>query len=543
MISTLQRYVARELLKTFGLTAVGLTLTFSLSGGVFNMIQSEALTTIQMARILGFILPVATTLTLPISALFACAIVYGRLAADNEIDACKSSGINIHRLLVPALGLSVATAAFTFTFTNYVIPKFIERLEAMVRKDIQNLVISALKNQGYIRRGGYVLYAGRSELVEEADNVKTIYITKAAFLEIENENLTMCGTADEVQVNFLAQTETGDPVIEASMFDVRALDIKRNQYYEEGEQAFERVALTGQIEQDPKWLTLPQLFDYRGRVLDFPTIVDKLSGIRVMIRDSLFFKHIVDELTGPRKMLVLDEGHPQYEIRAEQYELDADTLRPTLEQVTVTEIQQNRRRKYTADRCSIKVKPGMGEQSEAVHLALHGNVTFRDEHDPTNVRQRRRVDLTSVRLPQDIYRQAETISDAQVISKDTAIEDIPTFNLGDRIDNERISLRKDIDKLGMEITGIIHSRLAFSASVLVTLVLAAALGIIFRGGQLLTAFVISFIPGMLVVVLNIMGRQLTENTGTNLVGIIVIWAGIALLALADVIVLVKFLRR
>ena len=49
-------------------------------------------------------------------------------------------------------------------------------------------------------------------------------------------------------------------------------------------------------------------------------------------------------------------------------------------------------------------------------------------------------------------------------------------------------LRKDIDKLGMEIIGIIHSRLAFSASVLVTLVLAAALGVIFESTFYCRAF-------------------------------------------------------
>ncbi|UCD27294.1 MAG: LptF/LptG family permease [Planctomycetota bacterium] len=545
MIGTLQRYVTRELLKTFALTAIGLTLTFSLSGGVLNMIRAEVLTTVQMARILGFILPVATTLTLPISALFACAIVYGRFAADNEFDACKSSGINIHKLLAPAVGLSVLIAAFTFSFTNYVIPKFIERLEALVREDIQKLVISALKTQGYVKRAGYVLYAGSSDLIEEDDDAKTIYIQQAAFLELENENLVMCGTADEVQVNFLARTETGDPVVEASMFDVRALDIKRNQYYEENEQAFERVALTGQYEQDPKWLTLNQLLDYRGRVTEFPTVLNKLKRIRMMVRDSLFYKYAIEQLTGSRKALVIKDEKRQYQISAHEFERDIDDLRPTLHKVTINESGENRELKYEADVCSIRVRRGLGRESDTVHLALEGNVTYRDIHDPdpTNVVQRRRIDLDAVALPRNILKQESQISDTDLTSRSYPIENMPALGFGPRIDDARKSLRRDIDKLGQEITGIIHSRLAFSASVLVTLVLAAALGIIFRGGQLLTAFVISFIPGILVVVMNIMGRQLTENTGTHAIGIMVIWAGILLLALADVVVLARYLKR
>ena len=106
MVGILQRYIARELLKTFGLATIALTLTFSLCGGVMNMIQAELLTAVQIARMMAFVLPIATTLTLPVAALYACANVYGRLVADNEFDACKASGINIHRLLAPAMALS-----------------------------------------------------------------------------------------------------------------------------------------------------------------------------------------------------------------------------------------------------------------------------------------------------------------------------------------------------------------------------------------------------------------------------------------------------
>jgi hypothetical protein len=122
-------------------------------------------------------------------------------------------------------------------------------------------------------------------------------------------------------------------------------------------------------------------------------------------------------------------------------------------------------------------------------------------------------------------------------------QNLPDLGLGRRVHNARISGGRDLLRIGLEIKGIIHSRLAFSASVLVTLIFAAALGIIFRGGQLLTAFTISFIPGLLVVIMNIMGRQLAEKSGTALIGITIIWAGIGLVAIADAVVLTRFLRR
>ncbi|MHC4675828.1 MAG: LptF/LptG family permease, partial [Planctomycetota bacterium] len=265
--------------------------------------------------------------------------------------------------------------------------------------------------------------------------------------------------------------------------------------------------------------------------------------IRLLIRDSLFYKHVVAQLTGPGNMFVIEDDNRRYEVRARKYNQDEDDLKPTLEEVEVTETQQGRERKYKADRCPVKIRRGFGEESDVMRLVLEDNVSFRDTDDPTNIVHHRRYNLASVSVPRVIHEQAAGITDAEVISEGIAIDQMPSLGLGLRIDDARKSLRKEIDKLAMDITGIIHSRLAFSASVLVTLVLAAALGVIFRGGELLTAFVISFIPGMLIVVMNITGRQLTENSGTHLIGIVVIWSGIVLLALVDGMVLARYLRR
>jgi len=67
-------------------------------------------------------------LTLPIAALFSAASTYGRLSADNEFVACRSSGINIHVLFMPALVLSLFSALVTFVFINFVIPGMVRNL-------------------------------------------------------------------------------------------------------------------------------------------------------------------------------------------------------------------------------------------------------------------------------------------------------------------------------------------------------------------------------------------------------------------------------
>ena len=549
MIWTLQNNITRELLKTFALTAIGLTLTFSLCGGVLNMIEAEVLTALEMVRILGFVLPIALTLMLPVSALFACAIVYGRLAADNEFDACKASGINVHRLLAPAFGLSVATAAFTFSFVNFVLPLFVEQLEAMVRKDLHKMVTAALKAQGYFKYQGLVLSAGKTEERDLPGGGKQLIIRNARFLELEGRDLTRAGTADRVQISFWSNPESDDPIASAVMYDIRAMDLLYNRLYEEVRQPFDPVPIPSQLEQKPKWLRLPDLFRYRDHPEELTTIKNRVLRIRRLIREAMFYRYVIEQLTEGEKVLRLERDQTSYEIRAERVSPDrpdptAREFKPKLLGVSIKRTSPEGERQYRANRCDLSVKAAYrAGRPDRVYLMLQDKATFTDAVDPSNVVSKKRIDFEA-RLPAVIGERESALSDVELIGSDLPPEQDPaSLELGTDIDGVRTGTHREIAKTSLQITGLIHSRLAFSASVLVTLVLAAALGMIFRGGQFLTAFVISFIPGLLVVVLNIMGRQLAKDTGTAMIGVVVIWSAIGLLGVVDAVVLKWFLRR
>lgn len=556
MLKTLQWYITRELFKTFVLTAFGLTLVFSLCGGVLNMIQADVLTAVQIMQILTFVLPVATTLTLPVAALFACAIVYGRFAADNEFDACKASGINLHRLLAPAMVLSIITAGFTFSFANYIIPGFIERLEAIVRADIQKVVTQALTTRGYVRQGPYVLHARQVQPYESKEgNVKGLYIQDAAFLMIEKDNLSRVGTAESVQVEFSLGAGGGAPVATAAMEQVVALDLAHNQLYQWPRQPFSPMQLPSNLDQNPKWLNLTDLFRYLRRPAEFSKIRDEMAKTRALIRECMVYEHAIRELTGPNRLLTLKDQRREYQIKADRAVHDARDFSPDLRGVTVVERwDTSRRRTYQAERATLRVKRGYGDIPDNIHIALRDKVTFVDSLDPGKVNEPKQIELEDVAVAPELVVQERALTDDELLGitreerdnvrYDRLVgRDLDPLGLGDRVEDARVSLLRGIVQLGLNISAMIHSRLAFSASSLVILVLAAGLAIIYRGGQLLTAFVISFVPGLLVVVFNIMGRQMAEKAETHLAGIVVIWVAIGLLVVADLVVLGRYLRR
>ncbi len=100
---TLQKYIFREMGKTFLLTAAALSAILGLGGGVMQTLELGEVTPGQLLNILAIVIPVSGALTLPIAALFSAAATYGRISADNEFVACRSSGINLHVLFLAPL--------------------------------------------------------------------------------------------------------------------------------------------------------------------------------------------------------------------------------------------------------------------------------------------------------------------------------------------------------------------------------------------------------------------------------------------------------
>ena len=126
MVSTLHRYIFNEALRVFILATVGLTLMLSL-GSIIEPIQKYGIGPQQVIHLIGYSLPITLTFVLPMAALFATTMVYGRFASDNELDACRASGISMLTLVYPGLALAVIVATANLTLSFHVMPAFVHR--------------------------------------------------------------------------------------------------------------------------------------------------------------------------------------------------------------------------------------------------------------------------------------------------------------------------------------------------------------------------------------------------------------------------------
>jgi lipopolysaccharide export system permease protein len=114
----LQRYIFRELLVTFA-AAFAILVAVCSVGLIFQMFRSAEGITLSLIR---DALPVAFSYMAPwaliVAATLASTMVYGRLAAENEIDAMRTSGIHMGRIVAPALLFAVCVFILGF-FTQH----------------------------------------------------------------------------------------------------------------------------------------------------------------------------------------------------------------------------------------------------------------------------------------------------------------------------------------------------------------------------------------------------------------------------------------
>src|SRR6202453_1987603 len=100
------RTIFWELVRVFLLSLIGIT-GMLLMAGIIAEATQHGLSPMQLLAAIPLLIPSTLPYTLPATTLFATCVVYGRLAADNEILAIKACGVNVLHVVKPGLVLGV----------------------------------------------------------------------------------------------------------------------------------------------------------------------------------------------------------------------------------------------------------------------------------------------------------------------------------------------------------------------------------------------------------------------------------------------------
>jgi lipopolysaccharide export system permease protein len=155
--TTLQRMIFWELVRVFALALCGLTGLFLL-GGVVQEASQRGLTPAQIFYVVPLLIPNTLPYTVPATVLFACCIVYGRMAHDSEITALRAAGVHLGRLLAPAIVLSLLVTLGLTSLQYDVIPRTRQMLADRVMTDADELVCNMLRRNGFLRLPEYSVF-------------------------------------------------------------------------------------------------------------------------------------------------------------------------------------------------------------------------------------------------------------------------------------------------------------------------------------------------------------------------------------------------
>lgn len=561
---TLHRYVLRELLKNFGLTVAALTALFTMGGGLLNAVRGGGAVGVgDLLKILPLLLPIVVTFTMPLAALFSATITYGRLAADNEITACRAAGINVSRLFAPALWLAAAVTVITLISSNLVIPDFMGRVERYVRSNLRNIAFEKLQREGYIGKdGAFYVTAERVELPTDESLVRAGFpvvgfdymsVFVPTLLQIDRAgNTQRFTTADFGLVQF---DRRGDDVAitliasNARDFEVgkRAVQLKQ--------QTIGPIPFHVPIQQKEAWMDVWTLLRWRHEPWHGPRVVRPLADFLARYQQQLFFAAATDALSRGGPLVFSGHSGERLTVTATRVEAAERGGEPKLHNVRIEIADPGSAgvKVITAPsgwlalrlaRSDVEIGIGSSTSDEPqVAIRLLGTeqeqVVERTGRpgEFSNRKDRDQLWIEGLRMPTEVAQRVAEATPARVLDARVALE------LDERATERRLDLLKKAQKFLLRVDATIHFRLAYAASALVTIIMGAMLGVIFRGSRALAAFGLACIPFGVATIVVFMGRQLAESPATSDIGPAVIWGGLGAVGLIDALILQRGIRR
>lgn len=540
MVFTLHRYILRELLRVFVLATVTLTFVLSLSS-MLRPIQEFGVGPGQAVHLLGYFIPIMLTVVLPMAALFSAALVYGRFASDNELDACRASGISTATLIYPGVCLAVVISITTLVLSFHVVPAFVARAKKSVQGNAKQILFRNIQRKGFYELPGdrYRLYADQAlpekdtligvVMVDSKDgSINKRMFARQAKIQFDN-------AGDSTLVTIVAQ--------EAHQID----EHNRQQGY--SQEFSVQMAFPSLLSDDIKFQKLDRLKEIRADMSNFEPVRQVAIAAKTQLATELLSESISERIAS--------KDNNYYQLRSDNRVImltasgcsvhgkRTAVLSPPIELREYDIVLQELLLKWHSD------EPGRIEFKDDVTdprpIVILENASWeRADKISGKTPVPKRV-IEGLTLPEAIKSklQSKKLLDLlDTIPADSAepiLENTPSKELSSLYGR----LKYEIWSTSKDITSEIHSRLVFGIGSIALVLIAIALGISLKGGHMLSAFGTSALPAGALVVFVVSGKQLTKTRNPNVpenTGIIVMWMGVVFLCIVTVIIYRKLIR-
>jgi lipopolysaccharide export system permease protein len=539
MVFTLHRYIFRELLKVFVPTTIALTLILSL-GSILRPVQEYGVGPGQVVDLMGYFLPIVLTFVLPMAALFAAALIYGRFASDNELDACRASGICLLTLVYPGLALAIIVATANLILSFHVVPTFVHRAERSLKANAKQILFRNIQRKGFYKlppEGRYVIYADQAN--SQKDTLSGVVVA-----EVKNNEIKDITTAERAKITFIPHEKFNEVYITAyNVYQIRAED----EVWGNAERFPLRMEFGSLLGDDIKFKKIDEMKKIRDLDLTLFYPIAKLA------RDT-YSQFTMESLAEDIADKIGDDPNNLYKLHSSEKFIDFTASRCSVGDEKEVELSgvivvveydaagKQRLRTLQCEKASLHLE---GDELAPTLTMELDNPTWHLAEGPEGMamgwlRIRGLIIPKVVRDAANIFATEDGLDAKKLASESSALQKGPSPKL--RVLQNK--LQKEIKNALAEIEAEIHSRLVFGIGCVSLIMIGIGLGIILRGGHLLSAFGASSVPAAVLIVCIMMGKNITKNPDARAgSGIVLMWGGLVFLSLLAIGIYRRLLKN
>jgi lipopolysaccharide export LptBFGC system permease protein LptF len=556
MSRTLFWYIFLDLFKVFMMTSGALAGIMSF-GGMLKPLMAGGMDAAQVAKVLGYLSPAMSAYSFPIAALFAATVVYGRLSADNEIVAARAGGISFLSLSLPAVVLGLIVSLWSILFLCFVVPNFTLKVEKVIYSNTAQIVANmiAQNHQMKIDSDTY-LYAQEAMVVpssEDAAEQQLVLVgPMIVHYDTDPDDSRLRIPTDFYparQATAYIRQDSADGAIQFTFTMEEGMRLPRGLAGQAtlgiAQAQFGPITAPSLIKDNTKFMVLKDLQTQLkkpwknpklARMIDTFVTEDQQSEMARLVEQQL---HETGRMsfTGQDETFRLSVGEGTIVTnRGTELLLASPADAPT----SISLVQADRSTDPWQARCRSMV------------------LRFDPLGDLKLINVNIRMDEVSMTVGGETSL-LRTFPRSMTMAMPPSVQKIEAYRTdparyrvyGPDGTKGQVVLSRQMVVLRHDIISELHGRAAFAISCLVLVIVGCVMGMLFKSGNFLTAFAVSFVPALFCITMIIAGQRTAGTVGWNnfwhadgslQTGIALIWSGVGITGALGVGLLWKMQR-
>jgi lipopolysaccharide export LptBFGC system permease protein LptF len=582
---TLFWYIFRDLIKIF-MMANGALAGIMSFGGLLRPLTHQGLDAGQVGKLLTYFNMAMLTYSLPIAALFATTVVYGRLSADNELTACRAGGLSHLTVTLPAFILGIFVAILSLVFLCFIVPIYTLKAEQTLYSNMAKLIAGEIQKTHQIKfkPAGVTIFArdayippnsgkhGQQIVVLKDATIETLIRPHKEDKEYHVPKDFYSASEAIIYIEQLEKGEqrgTGKVNLTISLTD----GVKFPRQFEDAveavvdETSYGPMEIESPIKEETKFMDVLRLKKLYHNPADGAKVKRVLGDFVLRDQQAYLADRIIADLNDSGEtQFHLSDGETNVLRREPHAPLAIGRnggvvlpITPPAGQLAAWTVAQSSADLLAASSGipSLLVIP-MAPQADSRPYTFHQKTS--DGADMLISARTARIQVHASDEPdrmqvniefENVVRRlgsAESINTASYpvnldVPANASIKKIAArgVNFYARIDPEKLDrqrIGRELLALSNQILAESNSRVSFAISCLVLVMMGCALGMMFRSGNFLSAFAISVVPALLTITLIVAGQRVSGNVPDQLktdiakyvnsplrMGLGLIWAG------------------